>query len=288
MAISKSNIFAATGTGVFHSSDNGRSWSGVSSSLPDHTFNTVAVSGNTVYAGAYFDGVFKSTDNGTSWKEADGNLPLVRINAIAAGSSTVFAGTNTQGIYVSTDAGATWTQADSGLPSNDTEIDQFAISGNNSFAIASDGFNASLWRSTDNGKSWVSIDDSVGEGTAGQSSGGIAVSGSNVYALGGSGVIVSTDNGSTWMANDKGLPVNANIYEIAASGWYVFAATDSGLFSMQSSSSGWTAVTEYLLFSMSPEWKISTLSPFPIPMCLQGFMATAMVSVFGKGPFLKL
>ena len=58
-----SKIYAATGNGLFYSSNSGTSWTDISSGMFDNNLKFVTVNGTEIYAGTY-SGVFKSTTNG--------------------------------------------------------------------------------------------------------------------------------------------------------------------------------------------------------------------------------
>jgi photosystem II stability/assembly factor-like uncharacterized protein len=57
----------------------------------------------------------------------------------------------------------------------------------------------------------------------------------------GSGIFLSTNNGSTWTAVNNGLS-NINVESIAISGTNIFAGTQSGVFKSTNNGSSWTAV----------------------------------------------
>jgi photosystem II stability/assembly factor-like uncharacterized protein len=70
LAGSSSAIFAGVyGKGVYTSLNNGTSWT-TTSTLPDLTVRSLAVSGSTVYAGTE-SGVYFSTNNGNTWTAAN-------------------------------------------------------------------------------------------------------------------------------------------------------------------------------------------------------------------------
>ena len=65
LAVSETNIFAGTGTGVFLSTNSGTSWTAIDSGLTNIYVLSLAVSGTNLFAGTYGGGVFRSTNNGT-------------------------------------------------------------------------------------------------------------------------------------------------------------------------------------------------------------------------------
>ncbi len=87
---------AASGSGVFKSTDGGATWTAVNSGP---TVSTVAVdpqNPRTVYAGVGGRGVFKTTDGATSWSAVNSGLTTLSVNSLAIDSqnpSTIYAGT---------------------------------------------------------------------------------------------------------------------------------------------------------------------------------------------------
>jgi photosystem II stability/assembly factor-like uncharacterized protein/transposase-like protein len=74
----------------------------------------------------------------------------------------------------------------------------------------------------------------------------LAVSGSNIFAGIGSGVFLSTNNGTSWTAVNSGLPTNSSINCLAVSGSNIFAGTGSGVFLSTNNGTSWTAVNSGL------------------------------------------
>jgi hypothetical protein len=69
----------------------------------------------------------------------------------------------------------------------------------------------------------------------------LAVSGSSIFAGTWRGVFRSTDNGTSWTAVDSGLPANISVYSLAVSGSNIFAGTDSGhVFLSTNNGTRWT------------------------------------------------
>jgi ligand-binding sensor domain-containing protein len=62
LAVSGSNLFAGTGSGVFLSTNNGANWTPVNNGLTDTPVQCLAASGGNLFAGTDNGGVFLSTD----------------------------------------------------------------------------------------------------------------------------------------------------------------------------------------------------------------------------------
>jgi Secretion system C-terminal sorting domain len=237
------NIFAGTqGGNVYISSNDGASWTAVSSGLLTGAWeggisiHSLTVTGTDIFA-CTNAGVFLSTNYGTIWKPVNNGISVVAVNAIAVdsnitGNANIFAGTFPSGVFLSTDNGSNWTPVNYGI--NNGDINALAISGKNIFAGGAGG----AYRSTNNGASWNNI--------------GLMNSGEVVALLGASngagdrvilagtwnGAYLSTDNGGSWdstgLAGDvQALAVSPrdsggmNIFE-GTRGSGIFLSTDKG------------------------------------------------------------
>ncbi len=136
---------------------------------------------NTWYAGSVSGGVWKTTNAGQSWEEITPNLPNLATSALAMSESNpdvMYAGTgegfcnvdniNGSGIWKTTDRGLTWTQlpqtANNVLFRNITRIiidpndeNVVLVSATPGSFNESDFPTSSIFRTTDGGKTWVSV-----------------------------------------------------------------------------------------------------------------------------------
>lgn len=107
----QNNIYAATSTGVYTSTD-GKTWK--SSNLPAVTCRALTIDANdAIYAGFDAAGMFVSRDNGSSWLTANAGFSSAAISGLAFDkfSSTVFAvatKSNVGTLFKSDDGGKTW------------------------------------------------------------------------------------------------------------------------------------------------------------------------------------
>ena len=143
-------------------------------------------SGKSLFATTDGSGVYTRQESAASWSASAGNPSGVGVRALAihahpslntaAGSSVIFAGhssyaVSSPGLYRSTDQALSWLPLNNGLRANELRtlrIDPTTLGGNiantvlyaggtSSFADASYG-GAGLFRSVNNGSSWLSID----------------------------------------------------------------------------------------------------------------------------------
>ena len=173
-------LFAGATGAIYKSSDNGNTWTGVSSGIPANAcITSIVASGNAIFAGSDSNGVFITANGGTSWTAINSGLTdthisqlvtlgtklfavtlsgvfvsnnngtswaadssgLENINCFVVVNNQLFAGTDDSGVYLSADSGGTWTPVSPEMPAN-TRIWSLAASSNNIFAGTSSG----VWR----------------------------------------------------------------------------------------------------------------------------------------------
>ncbi|MDP4234293.1 MAG: hypothetical protein Q8922_09030 [Bacteroidota bacterium] len=246
-------LFAATGDGIFRSSDDGASWTEMDSGAGPKDFRCFGTQGNYIFAGSEGYGMFRSSNNGVSWDTTNAQGPATRIAvAMLQYGKRLYAAVPPWGLYATTDAGNSWQYAGSG----GFEVHSLASSSAGLFMGTSDN---GVWWSTDSGGSWghsgSGMDGSIVNGLAAEGSRVLAATSTNglwrslngarvwepvssvapsdaqfsaffdgAHAYVGTvyGVFVSSDTGSTW-TYATGLP-SSTTYAFAANHGYVFAA----------------------------------------------------------------
>ena len=94
---SSGHIFAGTQDGVLISTDNGDNWS--STGLSAHGIVSLVInSSDHIFAGNYFGDVYRSTDNGANWTAVNSGLMYTNIRSLAVIDSNIFAGTYGGGV----------------------------------------------------------------------------------------------------------------------------------------------------------------------------------------------
>jgi len=158
------HVFVGTqGGGVFRSTDNAETWTGINNGLTATNVRALAISPvDHIFAGT-FGGVFRSTDNGDHWIAVNNGLEFPFVISLAVNADgDIFAGTfEGGGVYRSTDDGENWTLVDNGL--TNTYITALTINGAGHIFAAT--FGGGAFRSTDNGDSWAPLNTGVPNAT---------------------------------------------------------------------------------------------------------------------------
>lgn len=129
MAISRSNpnlIYATAGSTIYKSTDEGSTFTNVSSGLPTRTITSVYVhpdSQNTAivtFSGFGAGKIYKTTNGASSWINISGNLPDSPVNDgliyyPGISTSVLFVAMDI-GVFITTNYGTTWTELADGLP----------------------------------------------------------------------------------------------------------------------------------------------------------------------------
>lgn len=145
--------------GVRISNDYGQTWTAPVSGAPgDETINTVAISGNNLFAGVEMFGAFLSTDNGAHWDTINNGLTSLDVSHLAICGTSVFASTFA-GRFLSQDTGSNWGNVDNGLSVSNAPI---AAYGGNLIALDS----GKVFVSYDLGQSWISVNEGLGSAIA--------------------------------------------------------------------------------------------------------------------------
>ncbi|MGB3703311.1 MAG: hypothetical protein WA997_18775 [Anaerolineales bacterium] len=194
-------IFAAKKSGLYRSSDNGRTWSDAYAALklkqplPTQAV-AVTVANDITYAFAAVHGkVLRSLDGGKKWEVAELDSPAPIVTALAVSPNfvndgLVLAATVQDGIFFSTDRGVKWQGWNFGL--YDSNINALAfIDSQNVIAAAQSG----VFTSTNAGRSWRDLDFPIEAAPALCA----AVSVDNAFYIGTeNGLYRSVDVGQAW------------------------------------------------------------------------------------------
>lgn len=213
------NIIAGTTSGIFLSSDNGKTWTPVgSSSISNYYLTGFPVSflapapdssgGTYLYAGfggfGYGGGdIYRSDNDGSAWTFSGigtGDSPTAFAVDTAGHGTILFAGTS-QGVYISTDYGSNWAQVNNGLTSTDIKALAVAADGMGTTYLFA-GTAGGIFVSTDSGAHWNLANTGLTHteisaiGVIPDGSGGSTILAGTQYG----GVFLSSNYGSNWTA----------------------------------------------------------------------------------------
>jgi hypothetical protein len=84
---------------VYHSTNNGASWTEIDSGLTDAGVIALTAIGTNLFAGTSGGGVFLTTNNGAIWTEVNGGLMNIDVRSLAISGTNLLAGTYGGGIW---------------------------------------------------------------------------------------------------------------------------------------------------------------------------------------------
>jgi hypothetical protein len=157
-AIAGSLIYAGDNF-VYVSSDNGQTWTQVSSGIPSGVTSiySLAIKGTLVFA-ATNNGIYKNTVGSNSWTAASSGLTNLIVRSIIVSGTTLFAGTQGGGIFKSTNDGGVWVAAGTGIPLY-SNVTTFASSGTNVYA----GCDHGVFWTGNGGSSWMPVNTGLAD-----------------------------------------------------------------------------------------------------------------------------
>lgn len=268
-----SNLFAATGGGLFYSSNSGTDWALLKNGITNFNVTSVAIARNKVYIATYGGGVFRSTNYGISWEQVNSGMSSLYVGLITATENYVYAGTQSA-IFRSTNSGDNWellNNAPAGTINSIIAYDSLVfVSKPSSHGVfrstnyGIDWIDCNLWayhlsksgsymyatttltifESSDNGQTWTDIVGDIPDYDVIE----IAKIGENLYAgVINGGVYRSTNHGLNWVSINNGLS-SLNVNSITSNGVKVFAGLGGGegVFSVTSSGNTWTKISKGL------------------------------------------
>ena len=111
MASAGTYVYAGTyGNGLLKSSDNGATWTKVTSLDIVYVYSLTADSDGKVYASSYTNGIMVSSDNGSTWSSI--GMSGYGVSTVVTGSSSLYAGTKDGVIYKSATSGSSITSTE--------------------------------------------------------------------------------------------------------------------------------------------------------------------------------
>ena len=213
-------------SGVFLSSDTGRTWTLASTGLEPNSASSLFISGHSLFADEY-----ETTDSGTHW----GISPASVAQRISIGPY-IFGG-GYYGFFRSSDSGKTWDTV--ALPKNDY-IECLLVKDNHIFVGTQD---YGLFISSDSGVTWSSPTSGLPskEVTSLCSAANYIVAGIYSGTSGPNNVYISSDEGTTWTSHKNG-PYPLYPTALAAMDTTLFVGNSGGVSRSTIHDSGWQPV----------------------------------------------
>jgi photosystem II stability/assembly factor-like uncharacterized protein len=212
----EADLYAATETGLYHSANNGNSWS-IASGLTIPV-NAIASNGSHRYIGGV-GGFRLSTDNGATWVVRDSGLPQFSIiYDLKFSNDNLYASLGSEGFFRSTDEGKSW--AVPSLTISGKTINSMIVTGTSLILAQAYG----VLRSTNNGSSW---DEEPGGALESRAVNVFIKNGTMLFAGTDGGVYRSADDGATWEISGTGIDGSVSISSMTISddGKTLFAGT---------------------------------------------------------------
>jgi len=247
-------VYAAAHRAVYRSTDQGETWQELKTGLPATRLagECLAVSGDSLFVGSFYDGVYRSNDGGERWELASHGLAAADAIALIANGANVYAGTMAGGgVQMTSDNGQTWQLLNAGLPFQHHSFDTRVIGVHDPYLFVGTDRDG-VFRSTNGGQSWQPVGSGLPLNQSGRviSPSSYFSSGGNLYAtVYNRGVYVSTDNGESWTALNTGL-TDLRCRVMAQMGSTLFVGTGDfsvgGVFRSTDSGRNWVQLTNGL------------------------------------------
>jgi photosystem II stability/assembly factor-like uncharacterized protein len=192
------------------STDGGETWTKINKDPLIYRVRSVAVSGDTIFAGTDGYGLFYSTDKGGTWEVSKITDPTItqpsiikninNIYSIVIKNNNIIVGTY-GGLYLSKDRGMTWER----WYLNDAGYSVFSIvnKGDEYFAATSFFYGKAVFKTNGIGNDWIDLSNKFNIQSQSGFVYSLFIDNNNIYALiTGSGmtdgVYLSTDDGASW------------------------------------------------------------------------------------------
>lgn len=197
--------------------------------------NAMAVQDNILYASTG-DHIFVSADSGVSWEKS--GFPYHAVTSLLVKDSVIIAGMEGIGVSLSTDTGETWSDISdySNFRNTNRRVCGLYAEGDYIFAAL---FLEGIYRSADNGATWVESDTGLGNSRVHTF---ISCRGTILAGTDGGGVYRSTDEGETWVEGNSGM-TDMYIRSFARVDTCIIAVTSEGeMFGSDDDGVSWTPV----------------------------------------------
>lgn len=227
--------------GIYVSTNAGNSWTSINNDIQNYYIGSILIKDNTIFAGCLHSPMFgnggftiknfmfRSTNGGNNWEVIQNGFLYngVYILALLNYENYIYSGTG-NGIYRATDSTTiTWKKTGS------MNFCVYALTnnGNNIFAGT---YQQGVYRSTDNGDSWQSVNNGLGNNTVIT----FCTKNNKIFAGTEGGIYATTNNGDNWFGVNNGLTTTM-ITSLTTYNGNIFAGTSEGIFSSSNDGANW-------------------------------------------------
>ena len=230
-------LYAGTRRTLYASTDGGNTWHRVSNFQEHESISGIVVIGDRIYVGTLNTGVWYSDDDGDSWLQVNDGFGPMSIRELSSIGTTLVAGTK-GGVFRKRRDEDELTSINDDFIGH--QVDSFAAMEDLLYVGGYIGNRAELFKSNDEGDSWVPITPKEMQHTVEA----LAVFGPTLYAgTYGSGVFRSDDSGDTWTAVNDGLTDRTVSALLVVNEDTVFAGTlVGGIFRTMDGGDSWMEV----------------------------------------------
>jgi photosystem II stability/assembly factor-like uncharacterized protein len=227
-------LYAAAGTILYRSDNEGATWVEIGDKLTSGFFTTLYAHEGIIYIGTNL-GAYRIADNEDEWTPLTNLGSKLTYDFLVSGS-TLYAAT-LSGVYSSQNGGDTWTALTSGL---NNSVSAIGIIGSTLYAA---GTHTGLYKSSNNGGTWVAASNGLTTNYLID----LAIIGPDIFvATVAAGVFHSVD-AVQWTPVNYGL-TNCSIEAITMKDSHIFAGTRHGLFRWNDQVERWDAMDNGLNF----------------------------------------
>lgn len=201
LAATDAVLLAGVNGSVYRSVDNGNNWTSVPSLSSSGYASSFLVDAGTIYLCAA-NGLYKTTDLGITWTLVNGSIGL---NKMIRKGNKMFAYSGVD-VLVSLDSGVTFTSIYSGLAF--TYVYDIAACGSTFFVGGDAIFGWPIYKTDDDGVTWVELADTNGLPPIGNFNYSLAADSTSIYAGISGSIYSSIDHGEHWtqMGNCSSIP----------------------------------------------------------------------------------
>jgi len=227
-------LYAGTRRTLYASTDEGNTWHRVSNFQEHESISGIVVIGARIYVGTLNTGVWYSDDDGDSWLQVNDGFGPMSIRELSSIGTTLVAGTK-GGVFRKRVDEEELTAINDDFIGH--QVDAFAAMDGLLYVGGYIGNRAELFKSNDEGDSWIRITSKEMQHTVEA----LSVYGATLYAgTYGSGVFRSDDNGDTWTAVNEGLTDRTVSTLLVVNEDTIFAGTlMSGIFRTTDGGDSW-------------------------------------------------